>query len=97
MAHLEIQKGEFKVLGVAHTAAERRLLHEWLFVGGSGGMLPQENVSILKQFCSILKHILVLQRQTHHISMNRLPPRESEWRTKCQVVMCRRCRSHHAL
>ena len=57
MADLEIQKGEFKVVGVAHTAAERWLSHKRLFVGGSGGMLPQENFSILKQFWSILRHI----------------------------------------
>ena len=52
-------------------------------------MIPQENVSILKQFWSTLRHILVLQSQTHHISMNRLPPRESEWYTKvsrCDVL-----------
>ena len=52
-------------------------------------MLPQEKFSILKKFWSILRHILVLQSQTHHISMNRLPLRESEWRTKvsrCDVL-----------
>ena len=89
MADLEIQKGEFKVVGVAHTAAERWLSCKRLFIGRSGDMLPQEKVSILKQFWSILRHILVLQSQTHHISMNRLPPRESEWCTKvsrCDVL-----------
>ena len=86
MADLEIQKGEFQVVGVAHTATERWLSCKRLFVGGSGDMLPQENFSILKQFWSILRHILVLQSQTHHISMDRLPPRESEWSTK---VSCR--------
>ena len=89
MANLEIQKGEFKVVGVAHTATERWLSCKRLFVGGSGDMLPQEKVFILKQFWSILRHILVLQSQTHHISMNRLPPRGSEWRTKvsrCDVL-----------
>ena len=52
-------------------------------------MLPQEKFYILKQFWSILTHILVLQSKTHHISMNRLPPRESEWCTKvsrCDVL-----------
>ena len=57
MADLEIQKGEFKVVGVAHTAAERWLSCKRLFVGGSRDMLPQENFSILKQFWSILRHI----------------------------------------
>ena len=42
VADLEIQKGEFKVVGVAHTAAERQrwLSRKQLLVGGSGGMLP---------------------------------------------------------
>ena len=43
---------------------------------------PPGKFYILKQFWIILMHILVLQRQTHHISMNRLPSRESKWRTK---------------
>ena len=40
MADLEIQKGKFKVVGVAHTAAERWLLRKQLFCRRVWGHAP---------------------------------------------------------